>query len=211
LNWQAQNFKDLFTSGALNGNIGPQFQWNLLNYGRIRNNIILQDATFKQLVVAYQAQVLQASQEVESGIVTFLKAQTQAKLMEKSVAFGREGVGLAIKLVRTGRSGVAGEVDFERYVTIEQTLVTQQDLMAQAQGQIAQGLIEVYRGLGGGWEMRCVPAAAPPNQLQMPVEQPAPGGNQNKVPEPIPTPPSAPVVPGEPAVSPQPPLPPEGQ
>jgi hypothetical protein len=128
----------------------------------------------------------------------------QAKLLEKSVAFGREAVGMAIKLVRTGRAGVAGEVDFERYETIEQTLVTQQDLMAQAQGQIAQGLIQVYRGLGGGWEIRCVPAAGPSSPAA------APGGNPNKVPEPIPTPPSAPVASGEPAISPQPPLPPVG-
>ena len=108
---------------------------------------------------------------------------------------------------------MAGEVDFERYVTIEQTLVTQQDLMAQAQGQIAQGLIEVYRGLGGGWEMRCVPAAvaAAAISCRCPWSMPAPGGNRVKSPSRSRRLPVPPVVPGEPAVSPQPPLPPEGQ
>jgi hypothetical protein len=27
--------------------------------------------------------------------------------------------------------------------------------LAQAQGEIALGLIQVYRALGGGWQLRC--------------------------------------------------------
>ena len=34
------------------GNIGPAFQWNILNYGRIRNNMRLQDARFWALVAS---------------------------------------------------------------------------------------------------------------------------------------------------------------
>jgi hypothetical protein len=36
----------------------------------------------------------------------------------------------------------------------EQFLVHQQNSYAQAQGDIALGLIGVYRALGGGWELR---------------------------------------------------------
>ena len=45
-------------------------------------------------------------------------------------------------------------MDFNRYAVIEQNLVTQQDSSAQARGQISQGLIAVFRALGGGWEIR---------------------------------------------------------
>jgi hypothetical protein len=38
-----------------------------------------------------------------------------------------------------------------------QTLVNQQDVWAQSRGQIAQGLIQVYRALGGGWQIRRFP------------------------------------------------------
>jgi hypothetical protein len=40
---------------------------------------------------------------------------------------------------------------------IQQTLVTQQDSWAQSRGQIVQGLIQVYRGLGGGWQIQFAP------------------------------------------------------
>jgi hypothetical protein len=50
--------------------------------------------------------------------------------------------------------GLAG-VDFNRYAVILQSLIQQQDQWAFAQGQIGQGLIQVYRGLGGGWQIKC--------------------------------------------------------
>ncbi len=73
--YSAEHFSDLFRSDALNGTVGPSFQWNLLNYGRILNNVRFQDARFQELVAAYQQTVLTAAQEVENGLVTFLRAQ----------------------------------------------------------------------------------------------------------------------------------------
>jgi hypothetical protein len=43
---------DLFSS-RVDGS-GPSFQWNILNYGRLLNNIRLQDATLQELIAVYQ-------------------------------------------------------------------------------------------------------------------------------------------------------------
>ena len=59
--------------------VGPSFQWNILNYGRILNNVRLQDAKFQELVATYQQTVLNASQEVENGLVTFLCAEQRTQ------------------------------------------------------------------------------------------------------------------------------------
>ena len=190
MNWQATNFKDLFTSSALNGSIGPQFQWNILNYGRIHNNVLLQDALLKDLLVGYQTTVLQASQEAENGIVTFLRAQVQAKYLQESVRAANAAVKIVIFQYEKGAA------DFNRYATIEQALVTQQDLFAQSQGQIAQGLVQVYRAMGGGWEIRC-PAlpGVPPNPYEARQELPLPlASPPTRAPEKVPTPPTVPPV-----------------
>ena len=62
---------------------------NTRNYGRISNNVRLQDATFQQLVAAYQNSVLNAQQDVENGLVTFLRAQERAKFQASSEAFDK--------------------------------------------------------------------------------------------------------------------------
>ena len=156
LGWQATSFKGLFSSNALDANVGPQFQWNLLNYGRLRNNVLYQDALLKDLIVGYQATVLQASQDVENGIATFLHSQVQTRLLRESVDADIKALRIAIQQYQVGAVG------FTTLATIEQTLVTQQQLYAQAQGQIAQGLVQVYRSMGGGWEIR-LPAPPPPS------------------------------------------------
>ena len=47
-----------------------------------------------------------------------------------------------------------GSVDFQRVIDSERALVLQQDLWAQARGDISLNLIAMYKALGGGWELR---------------------------------------------------------
>jgi NodT family efflux transporter outer membrane factor (OMF) lipoprotein len=189
LGWQAQRLSDLFKPQSFNGNFGPSFQWNLLNYGRILNNVRLQDAQFLQLATAYQNTVLQADLEVENGIVTFVQAHDRADNLRKSV--DESWIALQV-IVAQYRAGLGG-IDFNRYATIEQNLIVQQDQWAQARGQICVGLIQVYRGLGGGWQIKCCPppdkrgvlspaAAATSNRTSNAGDSPATGQAEDAVP-----------------------------
>jgi NodT family efflux transporter outer membrane factor (OMF) lipoprotein len=187
LGYSAQQFPDLFRSTALNGNFGPSFQWNILNYGRILNNVRFQDARFQELAAAYQQTVLNADQEVENGLVTFLRAQQRMRSQAAAV----EDTQKAVKIVLAQYPQL---VDFTRVTQLEQTLVLQQDVLAQAQGEIATGLIQVYKALGGGWEIRltdcqmvALPVRAQPLPESLPESLPAPN-------PPLPVPSSEPVV-----------------
>jgi NodT family efflux transporter outer membrane factor (OMF) lipoprotein len=175
LNYTATRFSDLFSANALNGSVGPSFQWSLLNYGRIINNVRLQDATFRELVVTYQQTVLRANEEVENGLITFLQAQEQAKVNSEGVQAGQEAVKIAILQFEQGA------IDFNRYATIATNLVQLEDTLAQSKGLIAQGLVQTYVAVGGGWELR----------LQQPAmaggPAPAPAGENMPAPPPAPT------------------------
>ncbi len=146
-----QGLAHLFTPSAQNGSIGPSFQWNILEYGRIANNVRLQDAQFQASLLNYRAIVLNASQEAENGLVTYLKAHSESKELHDSVIAASKAYGIVVTQYRAGR------VDFTTVSTIEQALVQVQLLYAQSLGQIDQGLIQVYRALGGGWELRLGP------------------------------------------------------
>jgi outer membrane protein TolC len=186
LGYQARQFSELFSSNALNSSFGPSFRWNVLNYGRLVNNVRFQEARLQELIVAYQSTVLSASEEVENGIVSFLRAQRRAKLLEQSANSSTA----ALKVMR--RQLDVGAIDFNQYATIQQNLIQQQDLWAQARAEIARGLIQTYRALGGGWEIRFPNSGAGP---AVAPEAPPAG-------ETIP----APAVP-EPPVPPEPPRP----
>ena len=185
IGYSAQQFKDLFRSAALVGAVGPSFQWNILNYGRILNNVRLQDARLQELLTVYQNTVLTAAQDVENGLVTFLRAQQRAQFQAASVADAEEAVKIALK-----NQWPAGLIDFTRVTQLEQNLVQVQDTLAQARGEIGLGLIQVYRALGGGWQIRLT--GCEPTALPLPSEP-------DKAPEilPSPTPQSTPVPPRE--------------
>jgi len=47
-----------------------------------------------------------------------------------------------------------GEIDFNTLITTLASNAQQQDLVAATQGSVATNLVQVYRALGGGWEIR---------------------------------------------------------
>lgn len=149
LGYSAQKTGDLFKPTAFASQFGPSFTWNILNYGRIRNNVTLQEAKFREFLAGYQNSVLLACQNVEDGLATYQRAQETAQFQIASVTKSQAAVKLGILQYNTGK------VDFTRVTQLQATLVNQQDSLAQAQGQIATGLVDVYRALGGGWQIRC--------------------------------------------------------
>lgn len=163
LGYAAKDFPDLFRPSAFRGSVGPSFQWNLLHYGRIANNIWYQELRFRELLVAYQNTVLQALKEVEDALVRFLRSQQRAKLLAEATQAAHKALQIAIAQYK------AGTADFNRYALIEQSVVNVQDVAAQAQGEIAQSLIGVFRALGGGWELRLVGTALSPEQASRPA------------------------------------------
>jgi NodT family efflux transporter outer membrane factor (OMF) lipoprotein len=158
--WGAADFSNLFAAHSMQGSIGPSFKWNLLNYGRIANNVRLQDALFQELVAAYQQTLLQANQEVEDGLIQFLQSQEQARFLGRSVAAAEKAVQVAAVQYKGGLT------DYNRVATLQQNLVQQQNLFAQALSNIDLGLIQVYRALGGGWDIRLGNTAGPQFDLE---------------------------------------------
>jgi outer membrane protein TolC len=123
-------------------------QWNILNYGRITNNVRVQDARFEQLLIAYQNIVLKAQQEVEDALVGFLRAQEQAGFLAQSTAAAKNALDLSVLQYREGAK------DFTTVVISQQALLNQQDNLATTLGNISTNLVGVYKALGGGWEIR---------------------------------------------------------
>ena len=142
------NFSDLFTSGGITYFIGPTFQWPIFNYGRLKNNVRVQDARFQQLVVNYQNTVLRAFQDVEDATVGFLRTQEQTGFLSESVAQYRRSEELSLIQYREGLTS------YQRVIDAQRNLAEQEDAFAAATGSVGINLIALYKALGGGWELR---------------------------------------------------------
>jgi len=139
---------DIASFGARTASVGPAVQWNILNYGRITNNVRVQDARFQALLITYQNAVLQAQREVEDSLAGFLRSQESAEFLAQSAAAARRSLDLAFVQYSQGST------DFTTVLTAQQALLTAQDSFATALGNISGNLVGVYRAIGGGWEIR---------------------------------------------------------
>jgi outer membrane protein TolC len=127
---------------------GPSFQWNILNYGQITNNVRFQDAKLQQLLVDYQNTVLKAQQQVDDGISLFLQSRVQAEFLRQSVVAARGALKIALEQYESGAT------DFTTVLTAEQNVFQAESNLAVATGNVSLGAIAVYRALGGGWQIR---------------------------------------------------------
>jgi NodT family efflux transporter outer membrane factor (OMF) lipoprotein len=145
---QSQNFSHLFDSNSLIGQIGPGFNWNILNYGRIKNNVQAQDARFQQAILTYRDTVLRANEEVENGIVSFLREQERVVSLTGSANAAARSVELATRQYQKGT------IDYQPLLDSERVLVHQQDTLAEGRGLVGIHLVSIYKALGGGWQVQ---------------------------------------------------------
>jgi NodT family efflux transporter outer membrane factor (OMF) lipoprotein len=164
IGYAAEDLDDLFTSAASTGFLVPGFNWDVLNYGRLLNNVELQDARFQQLAIEYQQIVLEAGEETENAIVAYLESQQRLREVQGAVDAAQRSVELAIAQYRDGLT------DFNRVFTLQDILVQQQDRLAAVHGQVARSLIALYKALGGGWEIRLT--GGTPVQPVQPLPEP---------------------------------------
>lgn len=135
----------LFSADSLSYSIGPSFVWPFFNYGRIKNNIRVQDARLQQALVAYRETVIQAAREVEDAVVALDGARQQDTLLAETVTVAKRATDVALLRFREGFA------DYQRVLDAQQTLFTQQGRFVSNQSALTNSYISLYVALGGGW------------------------------------------------------------
>jgi hypothetical protein len=89
-----------------------------------------------------------AQQEVENALVGYTRGAEQVGHLVRSVAAADRAVELSNIQYREGAA------DFTRVLTAQQAKLEEDDSLALARGGVTQSVIDLYRALGGGWEIR---------------------------------------------------------
>ena len=153
------DFGQIFSPGSFFYSFGPRLIWPILQYGRTKNRIRVQDALFQQTLVSYHNVVLKAAQEVEDALVGYLKSREALVSGQKAVDAARRSVDLAVSQYREGA------VDYQRVLDAQRVLLQVENDLTESQSSIATNRIALYKALGGGWETRIDQPILPENIL----------------------------------------------
>lgn len=126
--------------------VGAGFVWPFLNYGRIKDNIEVQDVRLQQALVAYQETVIQGAREVEDAMASLASAQQKDRILGESVGVAERSAELAFLRYQEGFA------DYQRVLDAQQALFAQQQRYAANRGEVVRSVIQLYRSLGGGWQ-----------------------------------------------------------
>jgi len=139
---------DIFSYKSLYWSVGPGFNWDIFNYGRIRNRVRVEDARLQQLIISYENAVLNAQREVEDALVAFKSSREEEQFLRDSVTAAERSVEIALLQYKEGL------IDYQRVLDSERSLATQSNRLTEVIGQVSTNLVAAYKGLGGGWQIR---------------------------------------------------------
>ena len=139
-------FGELFSADSLTYSVGPAFVWPFLNYGRIRNDIRVQDARLQQALVAFREAAIQAAREVEDAMTAFARSQEQDQILAETMAVAARSAELSLLRYQEGFA------DYQRVINAQQALFNAQQRYAANRGAVTSNYIAIYRSLGGGWQ-----------------------------------------------------------
>ena len=134
-------------SNALGVTVGPSFSWNIFQYGRIKNQIRLQDAVFEESLVNYNNKVLSAVREVSDALNGYILTKKQQVENRKAVEATVRAFNISVVQYNDGL------VSYQRLLTTVEKLTSTQDRYASIKGNLANQVILLYKALGGGWQI----------------------------------------------------------
>ena len=146
--WEATRPEDLFKSsfnvwGMAANLTGPIFQG-----GRLRSAEQAQEAFWRESIAEYKQTVTVAFQETSDALVAQQTLVTQRAAQERQVASLRESVDLALQRYDAGRAA------YFEVLEAEQQLFPSEDALAQTQRDQLVAVVNLYKALGGGWNLK---------------------------------------------------------
>ncbi|MBV9725038.1 MAG: efflux transporter outer membrane subunit [Gammaproteobacteria bacterium] len=146
--WEATRPEDLFKSSfnvwSLAANLaGPIFQG-----GRLKATEAAQEAFWRESIAQYKKTVTVAFQETSDALIAQQTLVGQREAQERQVASLRESVDLALQRYDAGRAS------YFEVLEAEQQLFPSEDALAQTQRDQLVAVVNLYRALGGGWNLK---------------------------------------------------------
>ena len=159
----SEDFSQLFTSDSIAYRlIGPSVRWNLLDFGRVRSNIAVQDERFEQAKLRYDKTVLVAIEEVENALTGYLEQLNRLKCLDGAVESARR----AETLART--QYVKGATSFQSLLDAQNFLLLVEEQQVATRGTVNFNLIALYKAFGGGWDIAIGGGYLPDGELIQP-------------------------------------------
>ena len=145
--YQSSALTSLFTGPAGMWNFGGSLAQPIFTGGRIKSGVRLSEARKKEMVLNYQQTIQQAFRGVSDALIGYQKSHEYRTHQEELLLAAREAAQLSEVRYR------GGATSYLEVLTNETNAFNAEIGLTQAQLNELLSLVEIYRNLGGGWDM----------------------------------------------------------
>ncbi|CAH0992618.1 Toluene efflux pump outer membrane protein TtgF [Sinobacterium norvegicum] len=134
-------------SDSVYANVGPAFSWNIFQYGRLKNQVRVEDALFQASLTNYNQTVIDAIVEVDNAVEAYQRFNQQSEYSKASVEASVRAFNISMRQYENGL------VTYQRLLSTVEKMTRNEDNYAQIKGNIAGQVVQIYKALGGGWAL----------------------------------------------------------
>lgn len=138
-------YANLYSAGAKAFQISANAAWTLLDGGRIRSNIAIQNALQEQALGLYESTLLTALGDVENALTAYSEERKRRDALKAAVEAGSSAKALA------EMQYVSGISDFQRVLEAQRSLLSAQLQLSTSDAEVSSNVIRLYKALGGDW------------------------------------------------------------
>ena len=144
-----------FTAGSANAwNVGATMAGPIFQGGQLLAQYRGAKASFDQAKAAYEESVLTAFQDVSSALISRQKLAEVRVFDEQAASALASSVQIATERYLNGRSS------YYEVLEAQQQLYPTQRALAQAQASELIAVVQLYKALGGGWQLPEAPRSS---------------------------------------------------
>jgi NodT family efflux transporter outer membrane factor (OMF) lipoprotein len=141
------HLSNLFSPNSTVFAVGPTISIPVFEGGRLSGALALSESRQREAAIFFQKTVLRAWKEVDDALTAYLEAQRRRADIARSVTENQA----ALQAARQRYS--EGAIDFLNIIATQAQLLQSENDLADSDTQIATYLVNLYRALGGGWEI----------------------------------------------------------
>jgi outer membrane protein, multidrug efflux system len=135
---------------------GPSISLPIFSGGQLSANLTLARAEQQEAALSYRGTVLNALREVEDALVAYRTDRASRELLQDTLNSAQMTWSLAQSQYENGLTSFIQVLDAER------TVLSDRQALVQADVQLVNDIVTLYRALGGGWENQKAGGSGPP-------------------------------------------------
>jgi NodT family efflux transporter outer membrane factor (OMF) lipoprotein len=146
-NVESLHLSNLFSLTSTAFAVGPSISIPIFEGGQLRGALALSESRQREAAIFFQKTVLRAWKEVDDALTDYREAQRRRVDIARSVTENQS----ALQAARQRYS--EGATNFLDVTATQAQLLQSENDLADSDTQIATDLVNLYRALGGGWEV----------------------------------------------------------